>query len=81
MNGTALVITPAAQPLIPQPIERVFIFQGMTLQDPLPGRHAKRCRASHALMHPQIGNAKIEGPVYVGSQERWTYVPATGTNG
>lgn len=81
MPGTTLATIPTATPVIAHRIERVFMFAGMTLQDPLPGRAPKLVRAAHALLHPQIANAKIDGPVYVGNTEQWTYVPQTGTNG
>jgi PRTRC genetic system protein C len=81
MPGTTLATSAAVRRVVAHPIVRVFMFAGMTLQDPLPGRPPKLVRATHALLHPQIANAKIEGPVYVGHQEQWTYVPQTGTNG
>ena len=71
----------AGSTLTIQPLVRVFIYKGTRLEDPLPGRSTKQVRASHALMYADIANAKIEGPEYFANEERYKYVPQTGTNG
>ncbi len=78
---TTMLAQPTRRAVVAQPIVRVFMFKGMTLQDPLPGKSTKAVRAIHALQYAQIATAKIDGPAFAGNQEVYTYIPATGTNG
>ena len=64
-----------------RPIVRVFRFNGMTLEDPFPGKSLTVVRRVHQTMHSAITNAKLDGPDFEGNQEVYTYRVRAGTNG
>lgn len=63
------------------PLERIFIFNGVTLEDPLPGRSLAVVRRIHQAEYSAITNAKLDGPEYRGNQEVYTYRVNAGVNG
>jgi PRTRC genetic system protein C len=64
-----------------RPIVRVFMFKGVALQDPFPGRPLTVVRRVHQTQYAAITNAKLDGPEYRGNQEVYTYRPEAGVNG
>lgn len=72
---------PARARARPRPLVRVWMFQGITLQDPFPGRPLEAVRRAHAIQYPAITNAKIDGPESRGNQQVYTYRVQAGVNG
>jgi len=68
-------------PLTRQQIVRVFFYNGITLEDPFPGRPVEAVRRVHALQYSAITTAKIDGPEYQGNREVYTYRTQAGTKG
>jgi PRTRC genetic system protein C len=60
---------------------RTFVYNGITLEDPLPGRPLDAVRRAHGTQYPAITNAKIDGPEYQGNREVYTYRTQVGVNG
>lgn len=64
-----------------RPIERVFLYNGLALQDALPNQPLEAVQRVHALLYKAITNAVIEGPEYQGDREVYTYKTQVGTKG
>lgn len=68
-------------PTAPRSIVRVFIYNGLTLEDPLPGKAVEAVRRVHGTQYAAITNAKIDGPEYQGNRAVYTYRTQVGVNG
>lgn len=70
-------------PLRTAQLKRVFRYNAVELQDPFPDQPATSdaIRRAHAAMHAPLTNAKLDGPVYEGNKEVWTYTVAVGVKG
>lgn len=66
-----------------KPLQRVFRFNGVELQDPFPDQPATSdsIRRAHAAIHPPITNSKIDGPTHEGDKEVWTYTTNASVRG
>lgn len=62
-------------------LTRVFMFNGLTLEDALPGQPADAVRRVHALQYAALTNAKIDGPDHLDGREIYTYRVQAGTKG
>lgn len=65
----------------PRPITRVWRYNGRNLEDPLPGRTVEAVRRIHALAHPALNNAKVDGPTLEGDLQVYTYTVNAATFG
>lgn len=68
-------------PTTARAIVRVFRYNGITLEDPLPGKPLEAVRRVHGALYAAIATAKIEGPDVQGNQEVYTYHTQVGVNG
>jgi PRTRC genetic system protein C len=68
-------------PTTARPIVRVFVYNGITLEDPLPQKRVEDVRRVHGTQYPAITNAKIDGPEFQGNREVYTYRTQVGVNG
>ena len=79
--GRAPTPAPARARTQPRALVRIWMFNGVTLQDPFPGRPLEAVRRVHATQYSAITNAKIDGPEYRGHEEVYTYRIEAGVNG
>jgi len=68
-------------PTTARPIDRVFVYNGIILEDPLPRKRVEDVRRVHGTQYPAITNAKIDGPEFQGNREVYTYRTQVGVNG
>jgi PRTRC genetic system protein C len=68
-------------PTTARSIVRVFLYNGITLEDPLPGKPLESVRRVHGTQYSAITNAKVDGPEYQGNREVYTYRTQVGVNG
>lgn len=64
-----------------QPLTRVFKHGSAELPDPNPTLPATDVRDVHAVNHPELATAAIEGPVIQGDKAVYTYAVKVGTKG
>lgn len=84
MPTTASPAAPATRPrgrTTPQRIVRVFMYNGIRLEDSLPGRSPEAVRLVHATHYAAIATAKIDGPEMQGNEAIYTYTTQAGVNG
>lgn len=62
-------------------VVRVFLYNGLSLEDPLPGKPVDAVRRVHGTQYAAITNAKVDGPEYQGNREVYTYRTQVGVNG
>jgi PRTRC genetic system protein C len=62
-------------------LERVFLYNGITLQDPFPGQPLDMVKQVHRAQYAALVNAKVDGPELAGNQQIYTYRVKAGTNG
>ena len=67
--------------MIAQQLVRVFFYNGVRLDDPLPGADLDEVRRVHSAMYSPISTAKVDGPDYQGNEEVYTYATRGGVNG
>ncbi len=60
---------------------RVFMFNGMRLQDPDPKHTPEQVKSFYAGMYAELNNAEIEGPEQKGAELRYEFRKAVGTKG
>lgn len=62
-------------------LERVFLYNGMSLPDPGTSMNPAQVRDVYGAAYPEITNADIEGPVRKGNKLEFTFRRAVGTKG
>lgn len=68
-------------PTTARSVVRVFLYNGLSLEDPLPGKPIDAVRRVHGTQYPAITNAKVDGPEFQGNREVYTYRTQVGVNG
>lgn len=62
-------------------VKRTFKFKTLTLPDPNRLLNPEEVKASYALTHPELVNAKVIGPVLEGDVMEYTFQTSVGTKG
>lgn len=62
-------------------VKRIFVFNGITLQDPDPNMSVNRVQDFWSGTHPALVNAVVEGPVTTGGKQKYEFRIARGDKG